>query len=202
MSKTSATTWTFPVPLSLIGAKSIACFAGKLAGGCLTLIAIVYFWALMKDLTPEIGGWFFGIPQMVSMLSLAFYLAVNFAILVGVRVSAGTAKAAQVICVIGPWICLVPIFAYLVFELFRGAGNEILAALILTPTAFAAIAVTRRWAKTKPYLAGNLLLLLGAFCAVIGIAVMFAIGIIIAIAMIPFILAFCLLLIPVCARAI
>ena len=202
MSKTSATTWTLPVSLSLSGAQSVACFVRKLAGGCLTLIAIAYFWALMKDLTPEISGWFFGIPQMVSILSLAFYLAVNFATLIGIRVSAGTAKAAQAICVVGPWICLVPIFAYLVFELFRGAGNEILAALILAPTAFAAIAVTRRWAKTKPYLAGNLLLLLGAFCAVIGIAAMFAIGIIIVIAMIPFILAFCLLLIPICARAI
>lgn len=202
MSKTSATTWTLPVSFSLGGAKSVACFVGKLVGGCLTLIVVTYFWALMKDLTPEIGGWFFSIPQMVSMLSLAFYLAVNFAILVGVRVSAGTAKAAQVICVTGPWICLVPIFAYLVFELFRGAGNEILAALILAPTAFAAIVVTHRWAKTKPYLAGNLLLLLGTFCAVIGIAAMFAIGIIIAIAMAPIVLTFSLLLIRICARAI
>lgn len=202
MRKAPATTWTLPVSFSPIGAKSVACFVGKLAGGCLTLIVVTYFWALTKDSTPELSGWFFGIPQMVSMLSLAFYLAVNFATLIGIRVSAGTAKAAQVICVIGPWICLVPIFAYLVFELFRGAGNEILAALILAPTAFAAIAVTRRWAKTKPYLAGNLLLLLGAFCAVIGIAAMFAIGIIIVLAMIPFILAFCLLLIPICARAI
>lgn len=202
MSKTSATTWTLPVSSSLIGAKSVACFVGKLAGGCLTLITVAYFWALMKDLTPEISGWFFSIPQMVSILSLAFYLAVNFVTLIGIRVSVGTAKAAQAICVVGPWICLVPIFTYLVFELFRGAGNEILAALILAPTAFAAIAVTHRWAKTKPYLAGNLLLLLGAFCAVIGIAAMFAIGIIIVTAMIPFILAFCLLLIPICARAI
>lgn len=172
MRKAPTTTWTLPVSFSPIGAKSVVCFVGKLAGGCLTLIVVTYFWALTKDSTPELSGWFFGIPQMVSMLSLAFYLAVNFATLIGIRVSAGTAKAAQVICVIGPWICLVPIFAYLVFELFRGAGNEILAALILAPTAFAAIAVTRRWAKTKPYLAGNLLLLLGAFCAVIGIAAM------------------------------
>ena len=102
MRKAPTTTWTLPVSFSPIGAKSVVCFVGKLAGGCLTLIVVTYFWALTKDSTPELSGWFFGIPQMVSMLSLAFYLAVNFATLIGIRVSAGTAKAAQVICVIGP----------------------------------------------------------------------------------------------------
>lgn len=178
MSKASTTTPAFSTPSAGIKAKDIACFVGKLFGGCLTLIAVAYFWALVKDSTPEIDGWFFSIFPILSVLSLAFYLAVTAAMSFGIKAPISIAKAAPIVCIAGPWICLVPIFAYLVFELTRGAGHEETAAIVLAATAITALAITRRWAKKKPYLTGNLLLLSGVFCMLIGAIGALAVGLI------------------------
>jgi hypothetical protein len=188
MNSSAKTATTHPLSdLSAISAKYIIASVGKLIGGCIVLIAVAYFWALVKNHTPEIDPLFFCIPPLVSIASLAFYLAVEMAKGFGIKMRNNVTLASRKICVIEPWLCLSPLFIY--FALSLGSTNKDIvemAAVLLVFMGIAATIVTKRWAKTSPYLTGCLLLLCGSLCILIALAGIFAIILVLFLLLLPF----------------
>ena len=188
MNSSAKTATTHPLlNLNAASARRIAAAVGKLAGGCIVLITVSYFWTLVKDHTPEIDPLFFCIPPLVSVASLAFYLAAEMAKGFGIKVRGNIALASRKICVIGPWLCLTPLFIYFVLSL--GSTNKDIvemAAVLLVFMGIAATTVTKRWAKTSPYLTGCLLLLCGSLCILIALAGIFAIILVLFLLLLPF----------------
>lgn len=60
------------------------------------------------------------------------------------------------------------------------------AAVLLVFTGIAAIVVTKRWAKTSPYLTGCFLLLCGSLCILIALAGIFAVILVLFLLLLPF----------------
>ena len=109
-----------PASFPTAAAMRLALAAFRFSRGC--VVAVSYFWALVKDHTPEIDPLFFCIPPLVSVASLAFYLAAEMAKGFGIKVRGNIALASRKICVIGPWLCLTPLFIYFVLSL--GSTNK------------------------------------------------------------------------------
>lgn len=111
MNSSAKTATTHPLlNLNAASARRIAAAVGKLAGGCIVLITVSYFWALVKDHTPEIDPLFFCIPPLVSVASLAFYLAAEMAKGFGIKVRSNIALASRKICVNRPLALPYPSF--------------------------------------------------------------------------------------------
>lgn len=188
MNSSAKTTTTHPLSdLSAISAKRIIASVGKLIVGCIVLITVAYFWALVKDHTPEIDPLFFCIPPLVSVASLAFYLAVEMAKGLGIKVRNSVTLVSGEICVIGPWLCLAPLFIFFALSLDSTNKDIVeMAAVLLVFTGIVTIVVTKRWAKTSPYLTGCLLLLCGSLCILVALAGIFAIILVLFLLFLPF----------------
>lgn len=161
-------------PISLTKAKAVAKLAGKIAGGGLVLITVAYFWASMNDLSPEYQAPHLAL-QAIAVISLAPYLTVEALQLIGIYASARCRKAAEIACMVGPWLSVSLILIGCCFALVNSNPATMMSFGVgIFSIAFASGWITKKWAKTKPYLAGCLILLTGSFSiivAVLGIAV-------------------------------